>query len=49
MVLYSLSMCIGYFGIRDIGLFFKGYLDICGGGGVYFVIWDILEFWDMGY
>ena len=38
--------CIGYFGIRDIGLCFKGYWDICV---FYFGIWDIQEFWDMGY
>ena len=31
--------CIGYFGIRDIGLLFKGYWDICG----------VFLFWDMGY
>ena len=30
--------CIGYFGIRVIGLFFKGYWDIC-----------VFLFWDMGY
>ena len=30
--------CIGYFGIRDIGLFFKGYWDIC-----------VFYFGDMGY
>ena len=38
--------CIGYFGIRDIGLFFKGYWDICVfslGYGIFrnFGIWDI--------
>ena len=38
--------CIGYFGIRDIGPFLKGYWDICV---FYFGIWDIQEFWDMGY
>ena len=32
--------CIGYFGIRDIGLFFKGYWDICV-FFFYFGIWDI--------
>ena len=41
-----MEACIGYFGIRDIGLFFKGYWDIC----VFcFWIWDIQEFWDRGY
>ena len=38
--------CIGYFGIRDIGLFFKGYWDICVfilGYGIFrnFGKWDI--------
>ena len=38
--------CIGYFGIRDIGLFFKGYWDICVlilGHWIFrnFGIWDI--------
>ena len=35
----SNEACIGYFGIRDIGLFFKGYWDICG----------FFLFLDMGY
>ena len=39
-------ICIGYFGIRDIDRFFKGFWDICV---FYFEIWDIQEFWDMGY
>ena len=41
-----IEACIGYFVIRDIGPFFKGYWDICV---FYFGIWDIQEFWDMGY
>ena len=46
-VLKSLSVCeacIGYFGIRDIiGLFFKGYWDIC------FLFWDIGYSGILGY
>ena len=39
--------CIGYFVIRDIGLFLRD-------TGIFvfffiFRIWDIQEFWDMGY
>ena len=48
---YKMSIneaCIGYFGTRDFGLFFKGYWDICV-FFFYFGIWDIQEFWDMGY
>ena len=41
-----IEACIGYFGLPDIGLFFKGYWDICV---FYFWIWDIQEFCDMGY
>ena len=41
--------CIGYFGIQDIGLFFKGYWGICVFVFFYFGIRDIQEFWDMGY
>ena len=44
--LMTMEACIGYFGIQDIDLFFKGYWDICV---FYFGIWDIQEFWDMGY
>ena len=33
-----IGACIEYFWIRDIGLFFKGYWDIC-----------VFLFWDMGY
>ena len=43
---YLIEACIGYFGIRDNGLFFKGYWGICV---FYFGIWDIQELWDMGY
>ena len=42
-----IEACIEYFGIRDIGLFFKGYWDIC----VFFILgysgilgYGILEF-----
>ena len=39
-----IEACIGYFGLRNIGLFFKGYWDICVMG--YSGIWGywILEF-----
>ena len=41
-----IEACIGYSGIRDIGLFLRD-------TGIfvffYFGIWDIQEFWDMGY
>ena len=40
--LSTTEACIGYFGIRDIGLFFlKGYWDIC--------VFFFFLFWDMGY
>ena len=35
--------CIGYFGIRDIGLFSKGYWDI------FIFFFCCFLFWDMGY
>ena len=36
--MFKIEACIRYFGIRDIGLFFKGYWDIC-----------VFLFWDVGY
>ena len=42
----NLEACIGYFGIRDIGLFFfKGYWDICV---FYFGIFRNFGIWDIG-
>ena len=38
-IIHINEACIGYFGIRDIGLIFKGYWDIC----IFFL------FWYMGY
>ena len=35
--------CIGHFGIRDIGLFFKGYWDILG-----YRIFRNFGIWDIG-
>ena len=40
----SIEACIGFFGIRDIGLFFKGYWDIY----VFFFVLFCF-YWDMGY
>ena len=36
--------CLGYFGIRDIHPFLFWDID-----PIYFGIWDMQEFWDMGY
>ena len=45
-VTYTDEVCIGYFGIQDIGLFLRD-------TGIfvffYFGIWDIQELWDRGY
>ena len=41
----SIEACIGYFGIRDIGLLFKGYWDMCV---FYFRIFRNFGIWDNG-
>ena len=44
--LHRNEACVGYFGIRILAYFFKGFWDICV---FYFGIWDIRELGDIGY